>query len=185
MVPRTQQERREDTRARLLGATIDCLVDHGYAGTTTQRVQDRAGLSRGALLHHFATKEALLVAAVSHVADAQIARVRDEAAVTNPGDPVEMLRRIMSGPLFLAGLELWAAARTEPALLAALLPAERRVGAAVRRLVDDLFPDHDHAGLEGLLALYRGLALTSVLREDSDLDRRVLHLWIDRVLRPD
>jgi hypothetical protein len=119
------------------------------------------------------------------VADAQIARVRDEAAVMHPGDPVEMLRRIMSGPLFLAGLELWAAARTEPTLLAALLPAERRVGAAVRRLVDDLFPDHDRAGLEGLLALYRGLALTSVLREDSDLDRRVLQLWIDRVLRSD
>ena len=77
---RTQQERREDTRARLLAATIECLVEHGYAGTTTQRVQDRAGLSRGALLHHFATKEALLVAAVSHVADAQISAVRAEAA---------------------------------------------------------------------------------------------------------
>lgn len=77
---RTQQERREDTRARLLTATIECLVEHGYARTTTQRVQDRAGLSRGALLHHFATKEALLVAAVSHVADAQISAVRAEAA---------------------------------------------------------------------------------------------------------
>jgi AcrR family transcriptional regulator len=179
-VPRTQQERREDTRARLLAATTDCLVEHGYAGTTTQRVQDRAGVSRGALLHHFATKEALLVAAVSHVADGQIARVRAEAGAASEA---ELLRRVMSGPLFLAGLELWQAARTEPALREALLPAERRVGAAVRTLLDELFPGHDRAEVEGLLALYRGLALTSVLRADADLDGRVLQLWVDRVLR--
>ena len=181
---RTQQERREDTRARLLAATIECLVEHGYAGTTTQRVQDRAGLSRGALLHHFATKETLLVAAVSHVADAQIAAVRAEA-VGGAASEVELLHHVMSGPLFLAGLELWQAARTEPALRAALLPAERRVGVAVRELLDEIFPA-SRAGrveVDGLLALYRGLALTSVLRPDADLDRRVLDLWVERVLR--
>jgi AcrR family transcriptional regulator len=181
---RTQQERREDTRARLLAATIECLVEHGYARTTTQRVQDRAGLSRGALLHHFATKEALLVAAVSHVADAQIDAVRTEAAA-GAGSEVDLLHHVMSGPLFLAGLELWQAARTEPALRAALLPAERRVGAAVRELLDELFPRSHGRRIEvdGLLALYRGLALTSILRPDADLDRRVLDLWVDRVMR--
>ena len=181
---RTQQERREDTRARLLAATIECLVEHGYSGTTTQRVQDRAGLSRGALLHHFATKEALLVAAVSHVADAQIAAVRADA-VGGAASEVELLHHVMSGPLFLAGLELWQAARTEPALRAALLPAERRVGAAVRELLAELFPASRASRVEvdGLLALYRGLALTSVLRPDADLDRRVLDLWVERVLR--
>jgi AcrR family transcriptional regulator len=181
---RTQQERREDTRARLLAATIECLVEHGYAGTTTQRVQDRAGLSRGALLHHFATKEALLVAAVSHVADGQISAARAEAAA-GAASEVELLHHVMSGPLFLAGLELWQAARTEPALRAALLPAERRVGAAVRELLDELFPASrtSRAEVDGLLALYRGLALTSVLRSDADLDRQVLDLWVERVLR--
>jgi AcrR family transcriptional regulator len=181
---RTQQERREDTRARLLAATIECLVEHGYAGTTTQRVQDRAGLSRGALLHHFATKEALLVAAVSHVADGQISAARAEAAA-GAASEVELLHHVMSGPLFLAGLELWQAARTEPALRAALLPAERRVGAAVRELLDELFPlsRTSRAEVDGLLALYRGLALTSVLRPDADLDWQVLDLWVERVLR--
>ncbi|MCF6744266.1 TetR/AcrR family transcriptional regulator [Blastococcus sp. KM273128] len=181
---RTQEQRRADTRSRLLAATIQCLVEHGYAGTTTQRVQERAGLSRGALLHHFATKEALLVAAVSHVADSQIGQVRADAGAGRVRDEVDLLHRVMSGPLFLAGLELWSAARTEPALRAALLPAERRVGAAVRELVGELFPGapRDRAEIDGLLALYRGLALTSVLRGDGDLDRRVLQLWVDRVL---
>ena len=149
---RTQQERREDTRARLLTATIECLVEHGYARTTTQRVQDRAGLSRGALLHHFATKEALLVAAVSHVADAQISAVRAEAAA-GAASEVDLLHHVMSGPLFLAGLELWQAARTEPALRAAPLPAERRVGAAVRQLLDELFPDRAGAGSTSTVCL--------------------------------
>lgn len=182
---RTQEQRRADTRGRLLAATIDCLVEHGYAGTTTQRVQDRAGVSRGALLHHFATKEALLVAAVSHVADAQIQQVRAEAATGRVSSEVDLLHRVMSGPLFLAGLELWSAARTEPVLREALLPAERRVGAAVRDLVTGFFPHspQDRTEIEALLALYRGLALTSVLRPDGDLDRRVLQLWADRVLR--
>ena len=91
----------------------------------------------------------------------------------------------MSGPLFLAGLELWQAARTDPALRDALFPAERRVGAAVRKLLDELFPPFRASRVEvdGLLALYRGLALTSVLRPDADLDRRVLDLWVERVLR--
>lgn len=183
--PRSQQQRREDTRARLLAATIECLVEHGYARTTTQRVQDRAGLSRGALLHHFATKEALLVAAVSHVADAQISAVRAEAAA-GAASEVDLLHRVMSGPLFLAGLELWQAARTEPALRAALLPAERRVGVAVRQVLDELFPGSHWGRVElgGLLALYRGLALTSVLRSDAALDRQVLQLWVDGVAAP-
>ena len=63
---RTQAERREGTIAALLDATVRCLVTHGYAGTTTQRIQDEAGVSRGALLHHFASKSELLVAAIHH-----------------------------------------------------------------------------------------------------------------------
>jgi hypothetical protein len=116
------------------------------------------------------------------VADAQIAAVRAEAA-EGAASEVDLLHHAMSGPMFLAGLELWQAARTEPALRAALLPAERRVGAAVRQLLEELFPRTrwGRVEIDGLLALYRGLALTSVLRPDADLDRQVLQLWVDRV----
>jgi hypothetical protein len=111
--------------------------------------------------------------------------VRAEASA-GAASEVDLLHHVMSGPLFLAGLELWQAARTEPALRAALLPAERRVGAAVRQLLDELFPGSrwGRVELDGLLALYRGLALTSVLRSDADLDRQVLQLWVDGVGAP-
>ena len=45
-------------RQRLLEATVDCLVEHGWSGTSTTLVSQRAGVSRGAQLHHFPTKDA-------------------------------------------------------------------------------------------------------------------------------
>ena len=51
-------------RARLLDATVDCLVEHGFSHTSTTLVSERAGVSRGAQLHHFPTKNDLVVAAV-------------------------------------------------------------------------------------------------------------------------
>lgn len=64
---RRQAERRASTRARLLEATLSCLVKRGHAGTTTAEIEARAGVSRGARQHHFPTKESLMVAAVRHL----------------------------------------------------------------------------------------------------------------------
>src|ERR1041384_8156245 len=62
-----QEQRTRAMRARLLEATVDCLVERGFAGTSTTLVSERAGVSRGAQLHHFPTKNDLVVAAVEHV----------------------------------------------------------------------------------------------------------------------
>jgi AcrR family transcriptional regulator len=67
--PRTQAQRRDEMRRVLLDAAVDSLVEHGFAGTTTLEVQRRAGVSRGALLHHFPSKAELLVATIGHLAE--------------------------------------------------------------------------------------------------------------------
>ena len=64
---RSQAARSAATRQALLDATIACLVEDGYAKTTTSRVAERAGVSRGAHLHHFQTRSALVAAAVEHL----------------------------------------------------------------------------------------------------------------------
>jgi len=64
---RTQAERTASTRARLLDATLECLCDLGYARTTTPEIARRAGLSRGAQLHHFPTKAELVTGAIEHL----------------------------------------------------------------------------------------------------------------------
>ena len=56
-------------RQRLLEATVECLVEHGWSGTSTTLVSQRAGVSRGAQLHHFPTKNDLVVAAVEHLSE--------------------------------------------------------------------------------------------------------------------
>ncbi len=65
---RSQAERSSATREALLDATIAWLVEDGYANTTTSRVAERAGVSRGAHLHHFQTRQALVAAAIEHLA---------------------------------------------------------------------------------------------------------------------
>jgi tetracycline repressor-like protein len=61
--PVRQQDRSRATQRRLLDATVDCLVEVGWAGTTTTLVSERAGVSRGAQLHHYPTKDALVLGA--------------------------------------------------------------------------------------------------------------------------
>ena len=69
-VTRTPQaERTRATRLRLMEATVECLVELGWAGTTTTIVSERAGVSRGAQLHHFPTKQDLVVSAVAYLMD--------------------------------------------------------------------------------------------------------------------
>src|SRR3954468_10651590 len=64
---RTQAERSEHTRELLLDATIECLVELGYAHTTVHEICLRAGLSRGAQQHHFTTKAELMANALEHL----------------------------------------------------------------------------------------------------------------------
>ncbi|GAA2676350.1 TetR/AcrR family transcriptional regulator [Actinoplanes palleronii] len=129
---RTQAQRSEATRERILDATCQSLVERGYAETTTAEVLARADVPRGTLLHHFPTKVDLLVASVQHVARRRLdALVAELDAV--PGDGAELdafvdiVWRHFSAPLFWAALELWNAARTDTELRAALMPVEKEV----------------------------------------------------------
>jgi AcrR family transcriptional regulator len=133
----TQEERSAETRARLLDATIQSLVEVGYARTTTTRVCEIAGLSRGAQIHHFHTRAELLTSALEHLAHRRLDefRTRLEKLRENGGaedDPfavgLDLLWESFSGDLFTAALELWVAARTDPDLHARLLPLEREIG---------------------------------------------------------
>src|SRR3954471_11631573 len=119
---RTQEERSRAMRHRLLEATIECLVDHGWSGTSTTLVSQRAGVSRGAQLHHFPTKNDLVVAAVEHLAEKRGAALSACAAGLSSGERrtrgvLEMLADHFTGPVFTAPLELWVAARPDEQLL--------------------------------------------------------------------
>ncbi|KAA8886503.1 TetR/AcrR family transcriptional regulator [Nocardia colli] len=143
---RTQEQRSTEMRTRLLDATVDCLVEYGYAGTTTPRVAERAGVTRGAQVHHFGSKTDLVVAAISHLAQLRAeTAMREMAKVERGDDPVaaalEFLWELHQGPLFIATVELWVAGRTDPVLAAAMEKVEPFVNNAVLMAVARFVPD--------------------------------------------
>ncbi len=140
-----QQERSAATRARLLTATFDCLVELGYARTSTPEILRRCGLSRGAMLHHYPTRADLVAAAVGFVLQRQLADF--EAAFSElPVEAdraawaMEQLWSSFSGPSHYAWLELVVAARTDPALRASVREVISEFEQGVRRLYQDIFP---------------------------------------------
>lgn len=182
-----QQERSRATQARLLEATVECLVEHGWSGTTTTVVATRAGVSRGAQLHHYPTKAALVTAAVAHLAERRAEELRVEAEALPAGPRrldrvVDLLAAAFTGPLFVAALELWVAARTDRELRAALVPLEARLGREMHRLtvamleVDERRPGVREA-VQATLDLLRGLGVANLLNDDSVRRAALLTAW--------
>jgi AcrR family transcriptional regulator len=166
---RTQAERRTVTRTKVLTATIDCLVEHGYANTSTRHIAKRAGMTVGALQHHFASKADLMAAALQTLGD----RMADEFIAEAPteGDPSERITQLLDrlwevhrGPLFDAGLELWVAARSDAELRATMAGVTKdfslRIGIGMLHTFPELVarPGFAERVMVGL-ATMRGLAM--------------------------
>jgi AcrR family transcriptional regulator len=139
-----REEQRQQTYARIVDAAVESLIDNGYAATTALGVQQRAGISRGALLHHFPTSEGLFAAAVQRLVEMNMDAIRNELAQADEDlDPVtrgvHVLYRASRSRSFATELELWAAARADVWLRQALLPHERPAGANLRQAIDELF----------------------------------------------
>jgi AcrR family transcriptional regulator len=184
-----QEERSRAMRARLLEATVECLVERGFARTSTTLVSERAGVSRGAQLHHFPTKNDLVVAAVEHLTEKRASELASAAARLPDGAKrtravLQMLGDHFAGPVFTAALELWVAARTDAALLAAVGPLELRVGRETHRMTVELLgADESRPGVRELvqatLDLVRGLGLANTISDDARRRARILDQWAD------
>jgi AcrR family transcriptional regulator len=193
-----QEERTRLMRARLLDATVECLVERGFAGTSTTLVSERAGVSRGAQLHHFPTKNDLVVAAVEHLthvrgAELAAAAQRLPRGARRTRAVLQMLADHFTSPVFTAALELWVAARTDETLLSAVAPLEQRVGREVHRLTVELLgADEARPGVRELvqatLDLVRGLGLANTITDDRRRRSRILDQWaltLDSALKDD
>lgn len=116
------QDRAIATRKALLDATLDSLVEKGYAGTTTQEICRRLRVSRGTLLHHFCTREELVTEAVEHVLERTVEHFRETLSDTIRENPTladlgqALWERHWTSGVFYAWLELVVASRTDPVL---------------------------------------------------------------------
>jgi AcrR family transcriptional regulator len=194
---RTQAERRAATRAALLSAAVDCLVEEGYANLTTRRVAERAGVSQGTQMHYFPTRVEFVAEAIRHVARELIREVRDQIPPEAGGRRqrveavLDQLWAVHTGPVFQASMELWVAARTDPELRESMEALTREVNRMIVETTDELFPGFSsrRGGRELLdltLAAMRGLAMLRGAAKPKDVDRtwhstrrRLLQLHMD------
>lgn len=179
---RSQAERSASTRQALLDATVACLVEDGYANTTTSRVSERAGLSRGAHLHHFQTRQALLAATMEYLAERRAESLL-AAAEELPEGPERLARSLdllwegYASPLYQAALDLWTHARTDPELRERLGPVERELDRQTLRVSHMLFGElAERDGFDRLIemahATMRGLALLDTLHPGGGRNRK-------------
>ena len=147
----TQDEKTAETRRRLLDAAIGCLVERGYANTTTSEIAERAGLSRGAQLYHFPKKEELLTSAVEYMCELMYSEVKERVGrLTNVDDrramAIDLLWETCRGPLMTAWTEIIVASRTDSYLRETVRAATDRSVEFLSKSFKELFPPPEGAG---------------------------------------
>ena len=147
----TQDEKTAETRRRLLDAAIECLIDRGYANTTTSEIAERAGLSRGAELYHFPRKEELLSSAVEHLFGLMFGEMKEKVGRLTSEDhrrtvAIDLLWEIAEGRLATAWIELVVASRTDSYLRESVSAVNDRMAEFIDQSFKELFPRPDAAG---------------------------------------
>lgn len=165
---RTNPERSAATRQQILEATIQCLNANGYGAVTNIRVAEEAGVSRGAMMHHFPTRQALLVATVEY-AYKKLSEFRSgKLATAEPG--LARYRLILdlaiitqSTPEGMACNEIRIGSRSDPEIRAAVTPIMSHISDDYGRLVGRLARE---AGLRTTREL-QGVTATVVMTTRS------------------
>lgn len=142
-----QQRKSAQTRIAILEAAIDCLEKYGYARTTTQLIAETAGISRGAMLHHYATKQDLIASVIDYAFYRRmggfIERIHglSEEQRVQEHAGIEVYWQSVLTREYMATLQLSVAARTDEELREILIPKHRRYDKVERQTVLEAFPE--------------------------------------------
>ena len=145
-----QAEKSALTRQAILEAAVRCFVQHGYTNTTTAMIAEEGDVSRGAMMHHFSSRSAVMEAVVGYL---HVRRLNEYRQLMSDIDsPDQMLTRAairtsvetawkyVNLPSFIAYQELLGAARTDPALASAVDEVERDFEREFLKTVRAVFP---------------------------------------------
>jgi AcrR family transcriptional regulator len=191
-----QQRKSGEMRTRILNATVDCLVEKGYSGLTTSEVTARAGISRGAMHHHFASRMLLVAAVIEYTVYHRMERFLSDyfKAIAARGDnsiaatAAAVHWRSVQTRDYAAYLELAVASRTDKELASHFEPAARKLDKIWTKEMIKSFPQWEahwdalQVANDFALAAHMGLLLQSPvygrgkrLAAVSDLIGRVIH----------
>lgn len=184
----TQDMRSARTRRKILEATLDAIHEDGFQRASTTEIVRRAGVSRGALLHHYPAKELLIAAAVEHLLEAEIADIRKVAAAyaekqLSIDDFIDDMWRRFSGRLFMITIDFLASARTDAALREAVIPVSLRFHRSLNEIWSSFFvnkttaPHKVQVLLNTTLCLMRGMGIQTIVREDPRYFAEMQEAW--------
>lgn len=185
---KSQAERSAQMQERILTATLDCIYDYGFQNVSTNVVVRHAKISRGALLHHFPTKESLIAASVGMLLVDEIALVREKADAYHNheltiDDFVDFLWDRFSGRLFMITIDFLSSARTDPALREAIVPHSLGFHNSLNEIWSQFFvtkgskPAEIELLLNTTLCLMRGMGVQSIVRSDSLYFDSITDYW--------
>lgn len=176
---RSQAERTAETRAKLIEAAITCLYETGFAATSITTVAVAAGVSRGAVTHHFPAKNDLMVAVMAEVSLGDKLEYETQIQQSSAAEWLNklpaMMWSVISRPSGVAVMEIMLASRADPELAERLRMMQTAI---YERARDFVMHRHTEAGMNAradghtiyrvLLAAIRGLALESVFMNDDE-----------------
>ena len=190
----TIQQRSLDTQQTLLEATMDCINEFGYNGASTNKIIEKAGVSRGALLHHYPTKVELISATFAYLHEQVAAKVGEivQQAEKNKQAWPEILLKIkestFKGPLWDVFLEIMVASRTDETLYQMLIPTTN----LYYNSVDTVWHQHfttdqlTSAQIERItnilnlsMSVLRGLAVLRLLHDEQNYHDKAMTLWLE------
>ena len=166
--PRERQRQR--TRQTILDATVRCLVEDGYGALTTRHIAERAGIAQSTLMHHFETRELLLVEAVASLAESLAHSSLSQLDLSGTHGAahreavLDQAWATFTSPEALAAAQLWGAAWSEPEIAAALRDLEVRVAQLILTTAGTVFPEETQDPrfpifIDGAYQLFRGLVM--------------------------
>lgn len=189
---RWQARKSASTRLQVLEATLRCFSKLGYFHTTTPAIAEEAGLSRGAMLHHFPSRMDVVRAAVEHLHAKRLKAFRAAVNGLPSGENRahaalrahwEQLRH----PLYSVFIELYVAARTDPDLADILAPAETAFVRELRATAREVVPEwrdvgrNFDIGYDLVICAMQGMALNMFRQGVSEPSEEFFQYLTERV----
>ncbi|MCF8468237.1 MAG: TetR/AcrR family transcriptional regulator [Sneathiella sp.] len=186
--PNKHAERSSRMRKRILKATLDCIYEDGFNNASTTEIVKRAGVSRGAMLHHYPAKETLIASAVEKLLKDEIADIRKRAIAYADGqqtidDFVDYLWSRFSGRLFMITIDFLSSARTDEKLREAIIPVSLNFHASLNEIWLQFFkhnrqsPEQVRILLNTTLCLMRGMGAQTIIRKDKEYFNEISENW--------
>ncbi|WP_249978638.1 TetR/AcrR family transcriptional regulator [Vreelandella olivaria] len=194
MKRQNQEERSRQTQARVTQATLECILEKGIRATSTVDIARQAGVSRGALVHHYPSKTLLMQAALEDLLSREVESVRHMAAQVKAGELnfdslLKALHEHFKGDLYMVTLEYLTNARTDPDIMKVLVPLAARFNDSLEQIWEQLVASSEHTShqnrvaLNATLCMMRGMGAQSIWRDDPELYHDMLLFWKETLLK--